>query len=327
MSKTIKKIAVMTSGGDSPGMNAAIRSVARTCAYYNIECAGIYRGYEGMIEGDFMNMTAHSVSGIIQQGGTMLQSARSERFRTKEGRAIAYQHLQQQGIEGIVAIGGDGTFSGASVFMQEYDDIAMVGCAGTIDNDLYGTDFTIGYDTAINTAMNAIDNVKDTANAHNRLFFIEVMGRDAGFIALRSAIASGAEAVLVPESRTDIEKLVETLKNNYQNKKRASIVIVAEGDDAGGAFKIAEEVKKRIDYFDIRVTVLGHVQRGGRPTAMERVRASRLGMAAVDALLDGKKGVMIGELHREISYTPFEKATKHHQKMNPMLLEMVDILS
>ncbi len=322
----MKKIAVFTSGGDAPGMNACLRAVVRTGLHKGLEVVGIKRGYEGMIERDFIAMNAHSVSGIIQQGGTILQSARSDRFRTEAGRKQAYENLKAEGIEGIVAIGGDGTFTGASVFMNEYPDIAIVGCPGTIDNDLYGTDFTIGYDTAINTAMNAIDNIKDTANAHNRLFFIEVMGRDAGFIALRSGIASGAEAVLVPETKTNIDALVASLKENFYNKKTSSIVIVAEGDDAGGAFEIAEAVKKQMDYYDIRVSILGHVQRGGRPTAMERVRASRMGMEAVKALLDGKKGVMIGTLHRDISYTPFEKAIKHHQEMNPMLLEIVEVL-
>ncbi|MEM9822692.1 MAG: ATP-dependent 6-phosphofructokinase, partial [Bacteroidota bacterium] len=223
------------------------------------------------------------------------------------------------------AIGGDGTFTGASVFMQEYD-IPFVGTPGTIDNDLYGTDYTIGYDTAINTAMAAIDNIKDTANAHNRLFFVEVMGRDAGFIALRSGIATGAEAVLVPESKTDIDQLIANLEQNYKNKKTSSIVVVAEGDDAGGAFKIAEQVKARIDHYDIRVSILGHIQRGGRPTCMERVLASRLGMEAVYALQKGKRGVMIGQVHKDIVYTPFEKAIKHHQEINPLLLDIVKVL-
>jgi len=321
----MKKIAVFTSGGDAPGMNACIRAVVRTAIHQNLKVIGIRRGYEGMIDGDFMEMNAHSVSGIIQKGGTILQSARSERFRTAEGRKTAFEQLQKAGVGGVVAIGGDGTFTGANVFMQEYD-IPFVGTPGTIDNDLYGTDFTIGYDTAINTAMAAIDNIKDTANAHNRLFFIEVMGRDAGFIALRSGIATGAEAVLVPESKTDLGQLIESLKVNYQNKKTSSIVIVAEGDDAGGAFKIAELVKARMDYYDIRVSILGHIQRGGRPTCMERVLASRLGMEAVYALQKGQSGVMVGQIHKDIVYTPFEKAIKHHQEINPLLLDIVKVL-
>ncbi len=322
----MKKIAVFTSGGDAPGMNACLRAVVRTGLHHGLEVVGIKRGYEGIMDGDFIPMNGYAVSGIIQQGGTILQSARSERFRTKEGRKMAYQNLKNAGIEGIVAIGGDGTFTGASVFMSEYPDIKIVGCPGTIDNDLFGTDFTIGYDTAINTAMNAIDNIKDTANAHNRVFFIEVMGRDAGFIALRSAIATGAEAVLVPETTSDIDGLVKLLKSNYKNKKKASIIIVAEGDDAGGAMDVANAVKAQVDYFDIRVTILGHVQRGGRPTAMERVRASQMGIEAVNALLDGKKGVMIGQIHNKMVHTPFEKAIKHHDEMNKQLLTVVDIL-
>lgn len=324
----MKKVAVFTSGGDAPGMNACIRAVVRTALHKGIEVVGIKRGYQGMIEGEFMEMDSHAVSGIIHLGGTILRSARSDEFRTAEGRKKAYAQLKNADIDKIVAIGGDGTFRGALAFMAEYPDISIVGCPGTIDNDLYGTDFTIGYDTAINTAMNAIDNIKDTANAHDRLFFIEVMGRDAGFIALRAGIATGAEAVLVPESKTSVDKLCDTLEENFQKKKNASIVIVAEGDESGGAFKLAEEVKRRsFDRYEIKVTVLGHVQRGGRPTCMERVRASRMGMTAVQALLEGKNSVMIGEINGKISYTPFENATKHHMELNPTLLEIVEILA
>lgn len=323
----MKKIAVFTSGGDSPGMNACIRAVVRTALYNDIEVVGILHGYKGMINGEFRDMDAHSVSGIMHLGGTILRSARSEEFRTVEGRKKAYENLKKHQIDKIVVIGGDGSFRGASIFMEEYPDIHFVGCPGTIDNDLFGTDFTIGYDTAINTAMNAIDNIKDTANAHDRLFFVEVMGRDAGFIALSSAIATGAEAVLVPETKTNLDQLVATLERNFQRKKNASIVVVSEGDDAGGAFKIAEEVKKRcFERYEIKVTILGHIQRGGRPTCMERVRASRMGMEAVRALVDGKYGVMIGEVKGQIAYTPFDKATKHHMELNPILLEMVEIL-
>lgn len=323
----MKKIAVFTSGGDAPGMNACTRAVVRTALAKGIDVVGIRRGYQGMIEGDFIEMDRSSVSNIIQQGGTILFSARSKEFRTPEGRKKAYDNLQKNGIEGIVAIGGDGTFSGAQVFMKEYPGIAMVGCPGTIDNDLFGTDYTIGYDTAINTAMSMIDNIKDTANAHNRLFFIEVMGRDAGFIALNSGIATGAEAVLIPESKTNIEHLIETLCEDVKKKKTSGIVVVAEGDDAGGAIQIADKVKKRFDDFEIRVSILGHIQRGGRPTCMERVRASRMGVGAVNALLEDKKGVMIGIINNQIEHTPFEKATKHHQEINPMLVELVDLLS
>ncbi len=324
----MKKIAVLTSGGDAPGMNACIRAVVRMALHTDLEVVGIRRGYEGMMDADFFEMNSHSVSGIIQRGGTILRTARSERFRTQAGRKIAHDNLKKAGIEGVVAIGGDGTFTGANVFLQEYDDIAIVGCPGTIDNDLNGTDFTIGYDTAINTAMNAIDNIKDTANAHDRLFFIEVMGRDAGFIALRSGIATGAEVVLVPESRTNMDKLIETLEMNSQKRKKtSSIVIVAEGDHAGGAFKVAKEVKKRFNFYDIRVSILGHIQRGGRPSCMERVNASRMGMEAVKALLNGKSDIMIGIVNRAITYTAFEQAIKHNDDINPVLLEMVEILA
>jgi 6-phosphofructokinase 1 len=322
----MKKIAVFTSGGDAPGMNACVRAVVRTTLRRGHEAVGIRRGYQGMIEGDFWEMEAHSVSNIIQLGGTILRSARSQDFRTAEGRAKAYANLRANDIDGIVAIGGDGSFTGARIFMEEYPDIHMVGCPGTIDNDLYGTDYTIGYDTAINTAMNAIDNIKDTANAHDRLFFVEVMGRDAGFIAMNVGLATGAEAVLVPESKTDVRNLIDTLNSNYSNKKNSSIVVVAEGDESGGAFKLAEEVKKHCPY-ETKVTILGHLQRGGRPTCMDRVRSSRMGVAAVNALLEGKSGVMIGEINGEIVHTPFEQAIKYHNEINPMLLEMVDILS
>ncbi len=322
----MKKIGVFTSGGDAPGMNACLRAAVRTGLHHGLEVVGILRGYEGMIDGDFRVMDRQSVSNIIHLGGTILRSARSERFRTKEGRIQAYQQLKKEGIEGLVAIGGDGTFSGAHIFYEEHG-IPIVGCPGTIDNDLLGTDFTIGYDTAINTAMTAIDNIKDTANSHDRLFFIEVMGRDAGFIALRTGIACGAEAVLIPESKTNIDHLVSLLQENFDNRKSSNIIIVAEGDDAGGAFDIADQVRRRNRQFDIRVSILGHIQRGGRPTCMERVRASRMGMEAVKALLAGKSDIMIGQVHTDIIYTPFAHATKHHQEINPTLTQIVEILS
>jgi 6-phosphofructokinase 1 len=273
-------------------------------------------------------MNSHSVSNIVQLGGTILQTARSPRFLTFEGRQQASENLRAHGIEGVVAIGGDGTFRGANVFMQEHPEFAFVGCPGTIDNDLIGTDFTIGYDTAINTAMQAIDNIKDTADSHNRLFFIEVMGRDAGFIALRTAIATGAEAVLVPETRTDLDHLVERLDYYYRQKgKTSGIVVVAEGDEAGGAMKVAEAVKRRFDHYEIKVAILGHIQRGGRPTCLERVRASQMGLEAVKALLADKKGVMIGLVHNKVTHTPFDQAVKHHEDISPVLLEMVEILA
>ena len=321
-----KRIGIITSGGDAPGMNACVRAVVRSAIKQGVEAVGIKRGYAGMIKGDFIKLEKSSVSHIIQLGGTILQSARSKAFFTKEGRHTAYQQLKKHGIDGIVAIGGDGTFTGASVFMQEYD-IPIVGVPGTIDNDLFGTDYTIGFDTAVNTAMQAIDKIKDTADAHDRLFFVEVMGRDAGFIALKSGIATGAEAVLVPESKTSIEDLVKVLETNYKEKKTSSIVVVAEGDDAGGAFDIAKQVKERFDSYEIRVTVLGHVQRGGSPTCRDRVLASTLGIEAVNALIAGKRGIMIGEIHDKIIETPFEKAIEDHQPINSRFFGMVDLLS
>lgn len=323
----MKKIAVFTSGGDAPGMNANIRAVVRTAIYYGMSVVGVHNGYEGLIDGDMFEMTSKDVSNIIQLGGTMLGTARSERFMTVEGRNQAYANLQKFGIEGIVACGGNGTYTGAMVFMEEHPDIRIVGTPGTIDNDLWGTDNTIGYDTAVNTAMNAIDNIKDTANSHGRVFFIEVMGRDAGFIALRSAIATGAEAVLVPEKFSDLNELVHTLNTNYENKKRASIVVVAEGDDAGDAFEVVKQIRHRLLSKDIRITVLGHIQRGGRPTVADRVLASRLGLEAVRALRDGRVGVAIGQISGDISYTPFDVAIKHHQTIKESLLEIVEILS
>ena len=323
----MKKIAVLTSGGDSPGMNACIRAVVRTGIHHGLEVVGVLEGYQGLVSKFFKPLDSHSVSNIIQTGGTILKSARCEDFRTQKGRKKAYQNIKKAGIDGIVAIGGDGTFTGATVFMKEFPDVNIVGCPGTIDNDLYGTDFTIGYDTAVNTAMQAIDNIKDTANAHSRLFFVEVMGRDVGFIALRSGIATGAEAVLVPESKTDFKNLVKDIKAHWQHKKRSIIVIVAEGDEMGGAVKVAKKVSKQFTALSPRVTILGHIQRGGRPTALERVNASWMGMEAVNALLDGKKGVMIGLVNNQIVHTPFEKAIKHHRAINSTFLEMVKILA
>ncbi len=322
----MRKIAVFTSGGDAPGMNAAIRAVVRTGIYYGLEVAGIMRGYEGMVDGNFVQLRSNSVSNIIQRGGTILKSARSERFRTKEGRAKAFEHLKSHKIDGVVAIGGDGTFRGALEFSNEYD-IPFIGIPGTIDNDLYGTDYTIGYDTAINTAIEAIDKIRDTANSHDRLFFIEVMGRDAGFIALRSGIAGGAEAIVVPETKTDVDELIEILETGWRKNKTSSIVVVAEGEETGGAIELAKRVQKRFDNYDTRVTILGHLQRGGNPTTMDRVLASTLGVYAVEALLDGKKNVMLGMVNKEVVYIPFEKATKHHVEMNRDLLRIAEILS
>ncbi len=322
----IKKIAVFTSGGDAPGMNAAIRAVVRSAIYYKLEVVGIMRGYEGMIEGDFIPLDSHSVCNIIHRGGTILKTARSKRFMTEEGMQEAYDQLTKTGVQGMVAIGGDGTFTGAMEFHRRHD-IPIVGLPGTIDNDLFGTDFTIGYDTAINTVVQAIDKIRETADSHNRLFFIEVMGRDAGFIALRSGIAVGAEAILIPETKTHIDKLTAMLEAGWNKKKSSSIIIVAEGEHAGGAFKIAEQVQERFSQYDARVSVLGHLQRGGSPTCMDRVLASKLGVAAVEALLEGRRDVMIGQVDSKVSYTPFEKAIKHNVEINQNLLWIADILN
>lgn len=322
----MKKIGVFTSGGDAPGMNAAVRAVVRTCIYNNIVPFGIYEGYKGLIEGDIKELSSRDVSNIIQRGGTILRSARCKEFHEKEGRQKAFDNIKKFNLDGIVAIGGDGTFTGAKIFNEEHN-IPFVGIPGTIDNDLFGTDYCIGYDTALNTVIEAVDKIRDTASSHNRLFMVEVMGRDAGFIALRSGIGVGAEAILVPETPTLIEKLLEKLKNDRTQHKQSMIVIVAEGDETGGALKLAGLVKNFCPEFDTKVTILGHIQRGGSPSALDRVLASRLGNAAVNALLEGKTNVMVGVLHRDVSYTPFEKAIKHHQKLNKDLLNLAEVLS
>jgi 6-phosphofructokinase 1 len=322
----IKTIGVFSSGGDSQGMNACIRAVVRTAIFEGLRVVGIMRGYEGMIDGEFVEMNSGSVSDIIHRGGTILKTARSARFRTVEGRVKAAENLRKFGIDGVVAIGGDGTTTGARIFYEEHG-IPFVATPGTIDNDLFGTDYTIGYDTALNTAVNAIDKIRDTAASHNRLFFVEVMGRDAGFIALNAGIAGGAEAVLIPETKTDVEELIQLLETGWNRKKTSSIIVVSEGDEAGGAFAIADKVKARLSHFDTRVTVLGHIQRGGTPTCMDRVQASELGHAAVKGLLAGKFNIMYGKMKGEISETPFEQAIKQHNAMNPNLLELVKVLS
>ncbi len=321
----IKKIGVFTSGGDSPGMNAAIRAVVRTGLYYNLEVVGIMRGYAGLISGDIIPMDRKSVANIIQRGGTILKTARSDEFRTREGRQRAYEQVKAHGIDALVAIGGDGTFTGANIFINEFD-IPVMGLPGTIDNDLVGTDFTIGYDTAINTVIDAVDKIRDTAESHDRLFIVEVMGRDSGLIALRSGIGAGAEAILIPESKTDVRALIDRLEKGRKDKA-SKIIIVAEGDDAGGAFQIATVMKEKFPHYDTRVSILGHMQRGGRPTCMDRVLSSRLGVAAVESLMEGRKGEMIGVIHGEIHYTSFANAIKHLEEVNPNFLKIVDILS
>lgn len=323
--KTIKNIGVFTSGGDSPGMNAAIRAVVRTALYYDLKVTGILRGYDGMIAGDFVEMERKSVANIIQRGGTVLKTARSDEFRTKEGRKKAYDQVKAKEIDALVAIGGDGTFTGAKIFSEEYD-IPVIGLPGTIDNDLIGTDFTIGYDTAINTVVDAVDKIRDTAESHDRLFIVEVMGRDSGLIALRSGIGTGAEAILIPETKTDTKALLARLEVSRRDKS-SKIIIVAEGDDAGGAFEIAKNVKEKFPLIDTRVSVLGHIQRGGAPTCMDRVLASRLGVAAVECLTAGRTGEMIGIVHGKIHFTPFGQAIKHNVDVNRELLKIVEILS
>jgi len=323
----IKNIGVLTSGGDAPGMNAAIRAVVRAAIYYDLQVTGILRGYEGLTHGDFISMERKSVANIIQRGGTILKTARSDAFRTKEGRAKAYDQLQRHGIDALIVIGGDGTFTGANIFAGEYN-FPIVGLPGTIDNDLQGTDFTIGYDTAINTVVNAVDKIRDTAESHDRLFIVEVMGRDSGLIALRSGIGVGAEAILIPEANMGVDGLVNRLEIGRKDKA-SKIIIVAEGDEVGGAFNVGEVLKERFPHYDIRVSVLGHIQRGGKPSCMDRVLASRFGVAAVEGLMSGQSGVMVGQVNRELVFTPFGQAIKHidAQEVSPAWLRLVEILS
>lgn len=322
----MKKIAVLTSGGDSPGMNACIRAVVRAANHFKIEVVGVRRGYQGMLENDIISLSPNDVSNIIQRGGTILKTARSNDFMQPEGRKKAIENLRNAEVEGLVVIGGDGSFKGALTLHQEFG-LPVVGTPGTIDNDLYGTEATIGYDTAINTVVQAVDKIRDTANSHNRLFFVEVMGRDAGFIALRSGIACGAEEVLVPETETYTEALMQKLEKGWDREKTSAIIIVAEGDDSGGAESLAKLVKERFPHFDTRVSILGHMQRGGSPTAYDRVLASELGAGAVKALMDGKTNIMIGRMHGKVVEVPFEQSVKHHRNINRNLLELVHWLS
>lgn len=324
--KKIKRIAVFTSGGDAPGMNACIRAVVRTARYYDVEVYGITRGYDGMISGDIVEMDERSVSNIIQKGGTILKSARSLDFRTPEGRKKAYQQLKKLKIDGLVAIGGNGTFTGAEIFYNEYA-IPTVGAPGTIDNDLYGTDFTIGYDTAVNTALDAIDKIRDTADAHDRIFFIEVMGRDTGYIAVRSAIAGGAEMAIMPETKTSVKDIIKKLRFGSSQSKASHIIIVAEGDEPGRAQTIADKVKKELPELDTKVTMLGHIQRGGAPSAADRVLASRLGVGAVEGLLKGRANVMAGVINRTLTYTPFHETITKKKPLNKDLIRLIEILN
>jgi len=324
---TIKKVGVLTSGGDSPGMNAAIRAVVRSCVYHNVDCLGIYRGYEGLIEGDFITLNARSVKNLINRGGTFLKSARSAEFKTKEGRKVAYDHLKKAKIDALITIGGDGTFRGAIALGEEHN-FPIVGIPGTIDNDINGTDFTIGYDTALNTVVEAIDKIRDTAHSHNRIFLVEVMGRDAGDIALSAGVGSGAEVILIPEQNMGRDRLVESLKRNKESGKTSSIVVVSEGDKTGkNIFNVAEYIENNLIGYEVRVTVLGHVQRGGSPSCRDRVFASRLGVSAVDALLNGESNVMVGVKNNKIVSVPFKVAIEGDNEIDTELIRVANITS
>lgn len=324
--KFMKKIGVLTSGGDSPGMNAAIRAVVRTAIYHNLEVVGIREGYNGLIEGSFTKMGPRSVSNIINLGGTILKSARSMEFKTEEGRKKAYENCVSHGVDALVCIGGDGTFTGAKIFNEEHG-IKVIGVPGTIDNDIFGTDFTIGYDTALNTAMDAIDKIRDTATSHNRIFFIEVMGRDAGFIALNTGIATGAIDILLPETTDSMEELFNTFRKAWKRGKNSSIVVVAEGETLATTYDLANKTKEKFPDADIRVTILGHIQRGGSPSCADRVLASRLGYGAVIGLMKGLTNVMAGIQANQLVYTPIEDAIKKHNEINQDLLKISEVLA
>ena len=327
MSKTIKKIGVLTSGGDSPGMNAAIRSVVRTCAFHNIECVGIYRGYQGMIEGDFKEMGPRSVNNIVNKGGTILKTARSKDFMTVEGRQKAHQNLIDASIDALVVIGGDGSFTGAEVFNNEFG-YPVMGIPGTIDNDIFGTSHTLGFDTALNTVVECIDKIRDTASSHNRLFLVEVMGRDAGHIALNAGIGAGAEEILIPEQDLGLERLLESLRKSKASGKSSSIVVIAEGDKIGkSVFELKDYIEEHMPEYDIRVSVLGHMQRGGAPSCYDRVLASRFGVKAVESLLEGKSNYMVGILSDKVTLTPLENAIKGHSEIDRELLRVSEIMS
>lgn len=327
MGLKIQKIAVLTSGGDSPGMNAAIRSVVRTCAFLKVKCVAIYRGYEGMIEGDFKPMDARSVNNIINKGGTILKSARCNEFMTPEGRQKAYGQLKKEGIDAFVVIGGDGSFTGAMKFNQEFD-FPVIGIPGTIDNDIFGTTYTLGFDTALNTVVEAIDKIRDTASSHNRLFFVEVMGRDVGHIALNAGVGAGAEEILIPEENLGLERLVESLKRSKASGKSSSIVVVAEGDKIGkNVFELKEYVEEHLPIYDVRVSVLGHMQRGGTPSCFDRVLASRMGVKAVETLLEGKTNLMVGIQDNKLTLTPISEAIKGRSEIDEELIRVSDIMT
>lgn len=325
--KKIQNIGVLTSGGDAPGMNAALRAVVRACVYHGITPYGIREGYEGLIHNDMYEMDASSVKHIIHLGGTILKTARSREFYGEEGREKAWKNLKIRDIDALIVIGGDGTFKGAHKLGSEYG-LPIIGIPGTIDNDIFGTDFTVGFDTATNTVVEAVDQIRDTATSHSRLFFIEVMGRDSGYIAMNSGIAAGAEEILIPEKDRGFDKLIESLERSSRRKKTSRLVIVAEGDKTGSIYDLAEMVKDRFgDRYETKVTVLGHIQRGGRPSCADRVLASRFGVGAVDAILEGKKDMMIGIQNNKLTFTDFDKATKEHHKIDQELLRVADIVS
>lgn len=326
MAQKVTKIGVLTSGGDSPGMNAAIRAVVRTGLYHNLDVFGIVRGYSGMIEDDIYQMDSKSVANIIQRGGTILKTARSKEFMEYEGRKKAYENLKKHGIDGLVIIGGDGSFRGAQRFSNEFD-IPCIGIPGTIDKDIAGSDFTIGFDTAVNTAIEAIDKIRDTADAHDRLFIVEVMGRDAGYIALYSGISTGAENILIPETKTDINEIIRSLSEKEKRRKLVNLIVVAEGDEYGGAQQVADILKQSLPNLDTRVCILGHIQRGGSPSALDRMIASRMGYHAVECLMEGKHNVMVGVVNNKMHYTPLDNAVKAKQKISQDWLKVVKILA
>ena len=328
MERTVKTIGILTSGGDAPGMNAAIRAVTRTARFHDIGVIGIMRGYQGLIEKEFVKFTSSSVSNTIQRGGTILKTARCTEFMQAEGRKKAYDNMVEAGIDALIVIGGNGSLTGAQLFAREYD-IPIIGLPGTIDNDLYGTDYTIGYDSALNTIVECVDKIRDTANSHDRIFFIEVMGRDAGFLAQNSAIASGAEAAIIPEGSTDVDQLAAFIERGKRKSKNSAIVLVSEAqkNGVGGAMYYAERIKNEYPQFDARVTILGHLQRGGVPTAYDRILASRMGYAAIEALLEGQRNVMIGIKNDEIVYVPISRAVKKDKPINEELISVLNVLS
>ena len=323
---TIKCIGILTSGGDAPGMNAAIRAITRSAIYNGLKVKGIYRGYKGLITGEIKEFKTENVSNIIQLGGTILKTARCQEFKTPEGRQIAYDTMKKEGIDALIVIGGDGSLTGARLLAQEFD-VPCIGLPGTIDNDLYGTDTTIGYDTALNTILDAVDKIRDTATSHERLFFVEVMGRDAGFLALNGAIAAGAEAAIIPEFNTEVDQLEEFINNGFRKSKSSSIVLVAESEITGGAMHYAERVKNEYPQYDVRDTILGHLQRGGRPTAHDRIIASRMGVASIQALMEGQRNIMIGIENDQIVYVPFAKAIKNDKPIDRELVNVLHELS